>query len=317
MKGLRVKINENEFVWVERYRPLQLDDIILPKTIKETFLEYITQSKVPNLLLTSNSAGLGKTSIAKILVNETKGDLLFLNGNLDTGIDVMRSRVIDFCSSVSIDDNPKFLLIDEAENLSPLAGNSLKALLESFTNITFIFTANFVNKLPEPIRNRLQHYDFDDIYFRNKQEIGKEILKRLIFILQNENISFNKEDLPKIVKAHYPSVRGMIHALQKMSSNGELILSDVLHEGSNIFNTLVETIKEKDFNKMRSTTANVLDCGGFYEFMFKNLDLLVDESKPHAILTLAKYQSMDSVARDKEITLSACCVELMSSCKFV
>ena len=317
MKGLRVKINENEFVWVERYRPQKISDIILPKTIKETFLEYITQSKVPNLLLTSNSAGLGKTSIAKILVNETKGDLLFLNGNLDTGIDVMRSRVIDFCSSVSIDDNPKFLLIDESENISPLAINSLKALMESFTNITFIFTANFVNKLPEPIRNRLQHYDFDDIYFRNKQEIGKEILKRLIFILQNENISFNKEDLPKIVKAHYPSVRGMIHALQKMSSNGELILSDVLHEGSNIFNTLLETIKEKDFNKMRSTTANVLDCGGFYEFMFKNLDLLVDESKPHAILTLAKYQSMDSVARDKEITLSACCVELMSSCKFV
>ena len=159
-----MKINENEFVWVEKYRPLQLDDIILPKTIKETFLEYITQSKVPNLLLTSNSAGLGKTSIAKILVNETKGDLLFLNGNLDTGIDVMRSRVIDFCSSVSIDDNPKFLLIDESENISPLAINSLKALMESFTNITFIFTANFVNKLPEPIRNRLQHYDFDDIY---------------------------------------------------------------------------------------------------------------------------------------------------------
>ena len=312
-----MKINENEFVWVEKYRPRVLEDIILPKSIKETFLEYITQSKIPNLLLTSNSAGLGKTSIAKILVNETKGDLLFLNGNLDTGIDVMRSRVIDFCSSVSIDDNPKFLLIDEAENISPLAINSLKALMESFTNITFIFTANFVNKLPEPIRNRLQHYDFDDIYFRNKQEIGKEILKRLIFILQNENITFNKEDLPKVVKAHYPSVRGMIHALQKMSSNGELILSDVLHEGSNIFNTLLETIKEKDFNKMRSTTANVLDCGGFYEFMFKNLDLLVDESKPHAILTLAKYQSMDSVARDKEITLSACCVELMSSCKFV
>lgn len=317
MKGMRMKINENEFVWVEKYRPQNLDDIIIPKTIKAIFKGYIDSNKVPNLLLTSNSAGLGKTSIAKILVNETKGDLLFLNGNLDTGIDVMRSRVIDFCSSVSIDDNPKFLLIDEAENLTPLAGNSLKALLESFTNITFIFTANFVNKLPEPIRNRLQHYDFDDIYFRNKQEIGKEILKRLIFILQNENITFNKEDLPKVVKAHYPSVRGMIHALQKMSSNGELILSDVLHEGSNIFNTLVETIKEKDFNKMRSTTANVLDCGGFYEFMFKNLDLLVDESKPHAILTLAKYQSMDSVARDKEITLSACCVELMSSCKFV
>lgn len=113
MKGLCVKINENEFIWVEKYRPQKISDIVMPKSIKDIFLEYITQSKVPNLLLTSNSAGLGKTSIAKILVNETKGDLLFLNGNLDTGIDVMRSRVIDFCSSVSIDDNPKFLLIDE------------------------------------------------------------------------------------------------------------------------------------------------------------------------------------------------------------
>ena len=96
-----MKINENEFIWVEKYRPQTIDDIILPEAYKEIFRGYITNNEIPNLLLTSNNPGLGKTSIAKILVKETNADMLFLNGNLDTGVDIMRSRVIDFCSSAS------------------------------------------------------------------------------------------------------------------------------------------------------------------------------------------------------------------------
>lgn len=108
-----MKINENEFVWVEKYRPQTIDDIILPESYKDIFRGYITNNEIPNLLLTSNSPGLGKTSIAKILVKETNADMLFLNGNLDTGVDIMRSRVIDFCSSASLDDSPRIVFIDE------------------------------------------------------------------------------------------------------------------------------------------------------------------------------------------------------------
>lgn len=312
-----MKINENEFVWVEKYRPQTIDDIILPEAYKDIFRGYITNNEIPNLLLTSNSPGLGKTSIAKILVKETNADMLFLNGNLDTGVDIMRSRVIDFCSSASLDDSPRIVFIDEFENLSQNSAASIKSTLESFSNITFIFTANYINKIPEPVRNRMIHFDFDEIYFKNKSEIGKLILKRLMYILENEGVNYDKNDLPKIIKAYYPSTRGMIQVLQRFSNNQKLELNDTLKEGANIFNLLTDTLKEKDFKEMRKLINNVIDCGGFYEYFFKNLDILEDNSKPEAILILARYQDMDNSARDKTITLGACCVELMSKCKFI
>ena len=312
-----MKINENEFVWVEKYRPQTIDDIILPEAYKDIFRGYITNNEIPNLLLTSNNPGLGKTSIAKILVKETNADMLFLNGNLDTGVDIMRSRVIDFCSSASLDDSPRIVFIDEFENLSQNSLSSIKSTLESFSNITFIFTANYINKIPEPVRNRMIHFDFDEIYFKNKSEIGKLILKRLMYILENEGVNYDKNDLPKIIKAYYPSTRGMIQVLQRFSNNQKLELNDTLKEGANIFNLLTDTLKEKDFKEMRKLINNVIDCGGFYEYFFKNLDILEDNSKPEAILILARYQDMDHSARDKTITLGACCVELMSKCKFI
>ena len=312
-----MKINENEFVWVEKYRPQTIDDIILPEAYKDIFRGYISNNEIPNLLLTSNNPGLGKTSIAKILVKETNADMLFLNGNLDTGVDIMRSRVIDFCSSASLDDSPRIVFIDELECLSTLSLGSLKSTIEAFPNTTFIFTANYINKIPEPVRNRMIHFDFDEIYFKNKSEIGKLILKRLMYILENEGVSYDKNDLPKIIKAYYPSTRGMIQVLQRFSNNQKLELNDTLKEGANIFNLLTDTLKEKDFKEMRKLINNVIDCGGFYEYFFKNLDILEDNSKPEAILILAKYQDMDNSARDKTITLGACCVELMSKCKFI
>ena len=312
-----MKINENEFVWVEKYRPQTLDDILLPESVKSIFKGYIDSNEIPNLLLTSTSPGLGKTSVAKILVKDTNADMMFLNGNLDTGVDIMRSRVIDFCSAASLDDSPRVVLIDEFENLSVNSTASTKATIEAFPNISFIFTANYINKIPEPVRNRMIHFDFDDIYFRNKAELSKVILRRLMYILENEGIEYDKNDLPKVIKAFYPSVRGMIQALQRFSSSGRLELNESLKEGANIYNLLIESIKDKNFKEMRSLVNNVVDCGGFYEYMFKNLDILEDPSKPEAILILAKYQDMDSSARDKMITLAACLVELMSKSKFV
>ena len=163
----------DNFIWIEKYRPSCLEDLVLPTEYKEKFNSYIQERKIPNLLLTSQAPGLGKTSLAKILVKATEADCLFLNGNLDTSVDIMRSRVIDFCSSVSIDGNPKVVIIDEAESLSSLAIDSLKSTLDTFSDITFILTANQETKIPEPVKNRLIHFDFDEIYFKNKKEVIK------------------------------------------------------------------------------------------------------------------------------------------------
>lgn len=312
-----MKINANEFIWVEKYRPQTLEDILLPESVKNIFKGYIDSNEIPNLLLTSTSPGLGKTSIAKILVKDTNADMMFLNGNLDTGVDIMRSRVIDFCSGASFDESPRIVLIDEGEQLSPASLGSIKSTMETFSNTSFVFTANHINKIPEPVRNRMIHFDFDDIYFRNKTELSKAILRRLMYILENEGIEYDKNDLPKVIKAFYPSTRGMIQALQRFSSSGKLELNESLKEGANIYNLLLESVKDKNFKEMRSLVNNVVDCAGFYEYMFKNLDVLEDASKPEAILILARYQDMDASARDKMITLAACLVELMSKSKFL
>ena len=304
------------YIWIEKYRPRTINDIVLPAEYKQIFQTYITDNKIPNLLFTSMSPGLGKTSLAKILVKETDADCLFLNGNLDTTIDIMRSRVIDFCSGASIDGNPKVVLYDEIESLSALSLDSLKATIETFPDVTFIFTANNESKIPDPIKNRLIHFDFDDIYFKNKKEIAKGIFSRLKEILENENVSFNNEDLLEVIKVHYPSTRGMVKSLQQFLIDGELKISDKLKEQGNILNILIENIKEKDFGEMRKTISKIIDPGSFYTYCFKNLDLFLDESKPQVILDLAKYQDMDSKARDKMITLGACCVELMMKARW-
>ena len=306
----------DNFIWIEKYRPSCLEDLVLPAEYKEIFNSYIQERKIPNLLLTSQAPGLGKTSLAKILVKATEADCLFLNGNLDTSVDIMRSRVIDFCSSVSIDGNPKVVIIDEAESLSSLAIDSLKSTLDTFSDITFILTANQETKIPDPVKNRLIHFDFDEIYFKNKKEIMSGIAKRLKAILEKEEVSYSNEDLVRVIKVFYPSTRGMIKSLQQFSNQGKLVLTDKLEEQGNIFNLLIENIKDKNFGEMRKNISKVIDFGGFYTFCYKNLDMFKDECKPAIILELAKYQDMDFRARDKMITLGACCVELMRKSKF-
>ena len=280
-----------EFVWVEKYRPRNLEELILPEEYSNIFQKFIDEGKIPNLLFTSTNPGLGKTSLARILAKETNADILTLNGNRETGIDHFRGRLIDFCSSLAID--------------------SLKSTIEQFTNVSFIFTANFVEKIPEAVRNRLQHYDFDEIYYSNKKEVMKSALKRLIYICEKENITYKKEDLLEILKVYYPSIRGSIKILQQLSMSGELVLTNKLKEQGNIYNILLEDIKNKNFGEMRQEITKVLDPGAFYTFCFKNLDFFEDNVKPKVILTLAKYQDMDSRARDKQINLAACLVELM------
>ena len=306
----------DNFIWIEKYRPSCLEDLVLPTEYKEIFNSYIQERKIPNLLLTSQAPGLGKTSLAKILVKATEADCLFLNGNLDTSVDIMRSRVIDFCSSASIDGNPKVVIIDEAESLSSLAIDSLKSTLDTFSDITFILTANQDTKIPDPVKNRLIHFDFDEIYFKNKKEIMSGIAKRLKAILEKEEVSYSNEDLVRVIKVFYPSTRGMIKSLQQFSNQGKLVLTDKLEEQGNIFNLLIENIKDKNFGEMRKNISKVIDFGGFYTFCYKNLDMFKDECKPAIILELAKYQDMDFRARDKMITLGACCVELMMKSKF-
>ena len=300
-----------EFVWVEKYRPRNLEELILPEEYSNIFQKFIDEGKIPNLLFTSTNPGLGKTSLARILAKETNADILTLNGNRETGIDHFRGRLIDFCSSLAIDTDTKIVFIDEAENLSSLAVDSLKSTIEQFTNVSFIFTANFVEKIPEAVRNRLQHYDFDEIYYSNKKEVMKSALKRLIYICEKENITYKKEDLLEILKVYYPSIRGSIKILQQLSMSGELVLTNKLKEQGNIYNILLEDIKNKNFGEMRQEITKVLDPGAFYTFCFKNLDFFEDKVKPKVILTLAKYQDMDSRARDKQINLDACLVELM------
>jgi len=306
-------IDEKHFVWAEKYRPQCLDDVILPDETRNKFREYMKDGRFPHILLSSINPGLGKTSFCNAIIKELDADVMWINGSGDAGIDAFRGKVKDFVSSVSIDDSPKIVVIDEADGISQDGQKNLRGLIEAFSkDSTFILTCNYKEKIIEPLRNRLIHYDFDNLFNQNKKEIGLQIFDRLQFILNNENVHYEKQKLSPVLSNLYPSVRKMVLTLQQSIEDGNLILNESLINLSVKYTTIMEKIREKDFNTVRKELQDLDDPGSLYTFVFKNLDeWFTKDSIPQVVLQCAKYQDLHAQARDKSICAAAFSVELM------
>lgn len=309
------KINTDEYVWVEKYRPQTVEDVILPSELIKQFMTYVRERRTPNILFSSTNPGLGKTSLVNALTRDLDADVMWVNGSKDAGIDLMRGKLIDFGSSVGIDESPKVVVIDEADGISSDGQKALRGVIEEFSqNVSFIFTANYKEKLIEPLRNRLVQFDFDDIYNKNKKEIATSAYKRLIYILENEGVKFDPKQLQTVVTNFTPSIREMIMVLQKHSTSGTLVLDDNILSLSLQHKTIMESIKLKKFPEVRKGMQALSDPASIYTYMFNNLDEWFDpRSMPQAILIIAKYQEMSSSARDKVIPATAMAVEIMLS----
>ena len=306
-------MSDQEFLWTEKYRPKTIDQCILPDSTKKVFEDFVKSGEIPNMLL-CGTAGTGKTTVARALCNELECDYILINGSEESGIDVLRTKIKNFASTMSFENKPKVVILDEADYLNPNSTQpALRAFIEEFSkNCRFIFTCNFKNRIIEPLHSRTTVIDFR-LTNADKPKMAVQFHKHMKHILDSENTSYSDKVLAELLKKHFPDYRRVVNELQRYSVGGvidEGILSNLAE-----LNTkgLIDSLKDKDFKKMRQWVANNVDSDpqGIYRKIY---DALIDKVKqvPHLVLLIADYQYKAAFVADQEINLTACLVDIMA-----
>lgn len=313
-------IRTDHVLWVEKYRPLKISDCILSKQLKSIFEGIVESGEVPNLLLVG-TAGSGKTTVAKAICNELDLDYIFINASRERGISEVRNQISTFAPTLSFEGKRKVVILDEADHLTADAQLALRAAIEEFAkNCSFILTCNFKNKIIEPIHSRCVVKDFR-IPKEEKQELIGQIYKRIVQILEIENIKFDSKVLANIVVKYYPDFRKTLNELQGFSKiSGEINEGVLSLVGDININKLYKALKTKSFNEVREWVVENIenDPSRLYRKLYDGLkDNLKPTSIPQAIILLADYQYKSSFVADAEINLLACLIEIMVNCEFV
>jgi DNA polymerase III delta prime subunit len=310
----------NDFLWVEKYRPRKIADTILPKHLKDTFQKVVDSGEMQNMLFTG-TAGLGKTTVAKALCNELGLDYIIINGSEEGNIDTLRGKVKQFASSVSLQGGYKVVILDEADYLNPQSTQpALRGFIEEFSNnCRFILTCNFKNRIIEPLHSRCGVYEFNTSK-KDLVPLAEQMLGRLKFILQSENVEFNSKILIELILKFAPDWRRVINECQRHSISG-VLNSDVLLGSSNAnVKELMDFLKNKDFKKMRAWVVNNMDqdTTSIIRSLYDNM---IQYVKPHSIpqlvLILADYQYKDAFVADHELNMVACMTEIMAGVEFI
>jgi len=311
----------SDFIWVEKYRPTTIDECILPKSIKQTFQDFVDRGEIPNMLL-SGPPGIGKTTVAKALCNQLGADYYVINGS-DEGrfLDTVRTNAKNFASTVSLtsESKHKVIIIDEADNTTSDVQLLLRASIEEFSkNCRFIFTCNYKNKIIDPLHSRCSVVDFS-VNKKDKPTIAAQFFARINHILDKENIKSDKKVVAELISKHFPDWRRVLNECQRYSVGGE-IDSGILASFSDVsINDLTKNLKEKNFSEVRKWVNTNLDNDTTLLFrrIYDSLyETLVVSSIPAAVLVLAKYQYQVAFVADQEINLLACLTEIMVECEF-
>jgi DNA polymerase III delta prime subunit len=311
---------KEEFLFVEKYRPHKIADCILPDRLKQVFQEYVNQKVVPNLMLTG-TAGTGKTTVARALCDEIGLDYLFINGSEERGIDMLRTKIKNYASTMSLHGGSKVIILDEADNLTPDAQLALRASIEAFSsNCTFIFTCNFKARLIDAIHSRCAVIDFK-LESSERPKMAAQMFKRVEEILKLEGVTYDKAVLAKIVEKYFPDYRRTLGELQKFAMLGN-IDAGVVSQLSDIrkMNELVAALKDKNFTAMRKWVANNSDVDSsriFRSIYDSTNEFFKPSSIPLVVVTIAKYQYQAAFVADQEINLVACLTEIMIESEFI
>lgn len=308
----------NHLLWVEKYRPSRVEDCILPDAIKSTFLEYVAKKQIPNLLL-SGSAGVGKTTIAKALCEEVGCDYIVINGSDESGIDVLRTKIKNYASSVSLSGGRKVVIIDEADYLNPNSTQpAMRGAIEEFSsNCSFIFTCNFKNRIIDPIHSRCSVIDFK--INGSKQAMAAQFFKRVEWILEQEGVTYSKDAVAAVITKHFPDNRRVLNELQRYAVSGNIDAGIVASVADVQLAPLVAALKDKDFASVRKWVTNNLDNDPvkIYRKLYDGLyEVLKANSVPQLVLHLSKYQYQSAFVADHEINMVACLTEVMVDCEF-
>lgn len=308
---------DTEFLWVEKYRPKKLDECILPEATVDVFKKFVASGEIPNMLL-CGTAGTGKTTVARALCNELGCDYIVINGSEESGIDVLRTKIKNFASTVSFEGKPKVVILDEADYLNPNSTQpALRAFIEEFSqNCRFIFTCNFKNRIIAPLHSRTTVVDFK-LVNGQKKKMAAKFHRRMMEILQDEGVEYNNKVLAELLMKHFPDYRRVLNELQRYSVGG-VIDEGILSNLSEI-NTkaLIDALRDKDWKKMRQWVASNVDSDPQAVYR-KVYDTLIDKVKqvPQLVLLVADYQYKAAFVADQEINLTACLTEIMANIEF-
>ena len=307
-----------QFLWVEKYRPRLIQDCVLPDSVKKQFQQFIAKGEIPNLLL-SGTAGTGKTTIARALCNELECDYIIINGS-DEGrqIDTLRTKIRQFASAVSFEGKTKVVILDEADYMNRESVQpALRGFIEHFAeNCRFIFTCNYSNKLIEPLHSRTTVIDFK-LAPSDRPVLAAKFMERMKYILTSEGVEYQDKVIAELLMKHFPDYRRVINELQRYSVGGvidEGILSNFQEINAK---QLLESLKEKDWRKMRQWVANNVDTDP--QAIFRQVyDILLPEVKSPArlVLDIADYQYKAAFVADQEINLTACLTQIMVDSEF-
>ena len=308
-----------DFLWVEEYRPKTIDDCILPASLKTLFQSFIDKGEISNMLF-SGTPGVGKTTVAKALCEQMNCDWIMINGSEEGGIDVLRNKIKNFASTVSLSGGKKVVILDEADYLNPQSTQpALRGFVEEFhKNCRFILTCNFKNRIIEPLHSRFSNIEFR-INNKDKPKLASQLMDRAIYILKEQNIEYEDKALVGLITKHFPDFRKLINELQRYSVSGAIDAGVLVNISDENLKTLTAHLKGKEFGYMRKWVVNNLDNDPVKIFrkIYDSLNTsLQPETIPHAILIIADYQYKSAFVADQEINLVACLTELMSQVKF-
>lgn len=314
-----IEFRDDQFLWVEKYRPQKIDECVLPESLKNTFKQYIAQGELPHFLL-SGTAGVGKTTVAKALCNEIGADYIMINGSEESGIDTLRTKIKGFASTVSLTDSPKIIIIDEADYLQANSTQpALRSFIEEFSaNCRFIFTCNFKNRILEAIHSRCACIDFK-IDNKDKQVLLGLFFKRATQILKQENVDFDQKVVAELITKHFPDYRRVLNELQRYSVSGKIDSGILVNMSQESFKDLIKMMKEKDFTNVRKWVGKNSDSDTvalFRELYDNSVTYMVPESIPSLVLVLADYQYKAAFVADHELNIMAALTEVMANCKF-
>ena len=308
-----------QYLWVEKYRPQSIDECILPDSLKKTFREFIDSGELPNFLF-CGGAGVGKTTVAKALCNEIGAEYLFINGSEESGIDILRSKIKNFASSVSLTDSKKVVILDEADYLNPNSTQpALRAFIEEFSNnCRFIFTCNFKNRIIEPLHSRCAVVEFK-VEGKEKEKIAAKFYKRVQGILDAEGIKYSAQVVADLIIKYFPDYRRVLNELQRYSVSGNIDAGLLVNLGEESYAELLKNMKAKNFTEVRKWVGKNSDVEStelFRHLYDKAVDYIEQGSIPQLVLVLAEYQYRAAFVADREINTMAALTEIMGQLKF-
>ena len=307
-----------EVLWVEKYRPKSIDDCILPTSLKETFSEMVDKKQIPNLLL-SGGPGVGKTTVAKAMLESLNCDYIVINGSMNGNIDTLRNEIKDFASTISFTTTRKFVILDEADYLNAQSTQpALRNFMEEYSkNCGFILTCNFKNRIIDPLHSRCSVVEFK-IDKNDKPKLAAKFMKRVDYILTSENVKYDKKVVAEMIMNYFPDWRRVINELQRYSVVGEIDVGILSNFGEDNINKLIGFLKNKQFENMRKWVAeNEIDTTSLFRKLYDlSSKVMKNTSIPQLAITLADYQYKAAFVADHEINLVACLTELMTDCEF-